>query len=214
AWPRRTGMDGPRNGISRKARRARRIRQGFQCRKLRYSARPWAALFSGWNWVAKMLSRASAEVMRAHLDDLVPAHLRHLVAAAVVLHPAFEAEAHDLAGDQAETGSAAQRIAFLAAVEQHLHANADAEQRLGRRRLADRVLEAGSAQLAHAVGHRALPRQDDALGGGDGLGVGRDDDVERLAVPRRLARDVGDGLGDRAEVAHAVVDDGDGASHG
>ena len=35
-------------------------RQGFQCRKLRYRARPCAALFSGWNWVAKMLSRASA----------------------------------------------------------------------------------------------------------------------------------------------------------
>ena len=37
-------------------------RQGFQCRKLRYRARPWAALFSGWNWVAKMLSRAMALV--------------------------------------------------------------------------------------------------------------------------------------------------------
>ena len=32
---------------------------GFQCRKLRYRARPWSALFSGWNWVAKILSRAT-----------------------------------------------------------------------------------------------------------------------------------------------------------
>jgi hypothetical protein len=28
-------------------------------RKLRYSSRPCSALFSGWNWVAKMLSRAT-----------------------------------------------------------------------------------------------------------------------------------------------------------
>ena len=39
-------------------------RQGFQWRKLRYSARPCAALFSGWNCVAKILSRASAQVKR------------------------------------------------------------------------------------------------------------------------------------------------------
>src|SRR5689334_9625108 len=45
---------------------------------------------------------ARPERMRAHLDDLVPAHLRHLVAAAVLLEPALEAEAHDLAGDQTE----------------------------------------------------------------------------------------------------------------
>ena len=38
--------------------------QGFQRRKLRYSVRPSSALFSGWNWVAKMLSRATAEVKR------------------------------------------------------------------------------------------------------------------------------------------------------
>jgi hypothetical protein len=39
--------------------------QGFQVRKLRYRARPCAALFSGWNWVAKILSRATAQVKRA-----------------------------------------------------------------------------------------------------------------------------------------------------
>ena len=31
---------------------------------MRYSVRPSSALFSGWNWVAKMLSRATAEVKR------------------------------------------------------------------------------------------------------------------------------------------------------
>ena len=38
--------------------------QGFQCRKLQYSANPCSALFSGWNWVAKMLSLATAQVKR------------------------------------------------------------------------------------------------------------------------------------------------------
>src|SRR5205814_9787083 len=51
----------------RKGARERRCMSGYgvQCRKLRYSARPWSALFSGWNWVAKMLSRASAQVKRS-----------------------------------------------------------------------------------------------------------------------------------------------------
>src|SRR6266702_5933483 len=31
--------------------------QGFQSTKLRYTRKPASALFSGWNWVAKMLSR-------------------------------------------------------------------------------------------------------------------------------------------------------------
>ena len=34
--------------------------QGFQWTKFLYSCRPTLALFSGWNWVAKMLSRATA----------------------------------------------------------------------------------------------------------------------------------------------------------
>ncbi len=35
-------------------------RQGFQDRKFWYRRRPWVALFSGWNWVAKILSLAIA----------------------------------------------------------------------------------------------------------------------------------------------------------
>jgi hypothetical protein len=38
--------------------------QGFQWRKFRYRVKPWAALFSGWNWVAKILSLAKALVKR------------------------------------------------------------------------------------------------------------------------------------------------------
>ena len=39
-----------------------RIRHGFQVAKLLSSVRPATLLFSGWNCVAKMLSRAMAEV--------------------------------------------------------------------------------------------------------------------------------------------------------
>ena len=46
------------------------------------------------------------------------------VAAAVVLQPAFQLEALDAAGDEAETGGL-----LLAVVQQHLHANADAQHR-------------------------------------------------------------------------------------
>ena len=35
-----------------------------QPKKLRKSAKPWSELFSGWNWVAKILSRATADAKR------------------------------------------------------------------------------------------------------------------------------------------------------
>src|SRR5436190_15425203 len=72
---------------------------------------------------------AAPERVRTRLDDLVPAHLRHLEAAAVGLKAAVESEANDFAGDQSQARRST--LAFLAMVEQHLHADADAEQRLG-----------------------------------------------------------------------------------
>jgi hypothetical protein len=50
-------------------------------------------------------------------------------------------------------------------VEQHLHAHAHAHQRLVRCGVQHGVLQAGVAQLAHAVAHRALAGQHHALGG-------------------------------------------------
>ena len=38
------------------------VRQGRQCTKLERRRRPADWLFSGWNWTAKMLSRATAQV--------------------------------------------------------------------------------------------------------------------------------------------------------
>src|SRR5471032_1955283 len=98
--------------------------------------------------------------MGHRLPDLVPAHLRHLEARAVVLQLAVELEAHHFAGQQAKAG----RVALLAGIEQHLPADAHAHQRLARRGLQQRLQHARFAQAAHAVRHGALARQDDALG--------------------------------------------------
>src|SRR6478609_9335673 len=76
------------------------------------------------------VGNAAPERVRARLDDLVPAHLRHLEAAAVFLEPTVEAKADHLAGDQPQARRPAGGLAFLAALEQHLHADTDAEQGL------------------------------------------------------------------------------------
>jgi hypothetical protein len=48
-------------------------------------------------------------------------------------------------------------------VEQHLHANAHAHQRLAPRRLEHGLLQPRGLQLAHAVAHRALAGQHNAI---------------------------------------------------
>ena len=66
----------------------------------------------------------------------------------------------------------------------------------------DGLAQAARVQLPHAVGHRALAGKHHALGAPHGVRVARDDD-------RASRRDVLERLRDRAQVAHAVVDDGD-----
>ena len=135
------------------------------------------------------------------LLHLVPAHLRHLEAAAVGLRPAFEIELAHIAGNQPQ----ARHIAFVAVVEQHLHAHADAEQRLVDGGIEHGLLQARFAQLAHAVGHGALTGEDHAVGGMDHIGVCRDDHVPAGIGCGRAHR-----LRDRAQIAHAVIDHGHG----
>src|SRR5471030_1977109 len=132
--------------------------------------------------------------MGHRLPDLVPAHLRHLEARAVVLQLAVELEAHHFAGQQAK----ASRVALLAGIEQHLLADAHAHQRLARRGLQQRLQHARFAQAAHAVRHGALARQDDALGRFD---VGHRAGNFHVGFRRHRAQ----GLRHRAQIAHAVV---------
>ncbi len=102
---------------------------------------------------------------RRRLAHAVPAHLRHLVAAAVGLGAACQVEADDPARDQAQAG----RVALGAVVQQHLHAYADAEERLGRGGFQHALLQADSRSsrmqsgmapcpAARCAGRRALPR--------------------------------------------------------
>jgi non-ribosomal peptide synthetase component F len=96
--------------------------------------------------------------------DLVPAHVRHLQAAAVGRH-------HPLVRESGARTPAARRgrhVALLARFEQHLQADADAEEGLVLRRRDDRRAQPARIQLAHAVGHGALAGHHDTVGRGDG----------------------------------------------
>ncbi|MNH25209.1 hypothetical protein D3C79_851880 [compost metagenome] len=90
-------------------------------------------------------------------------------------------------------------------VEQHLHAHADAKQGLVARGFEHGLAQARIAQLAHAVGHRALAGQHHAGRGTHHVGVGRDHDLPARVLGSRL-----DGLRDRAQIAHSVIHHGDG----
>jgi hypothetical protein len=98
--------------------------------------------------------------------------------------------------------------AFMALVQQHLHADADAEKRLapGTHMFLQRFQHAGDGgKAAHAVAERADAGQDDVGGFRQFSGVGSDDD--------RAVRHLLEGLGGGAQIAGAVVDDG-GICHG
>ena len=149
------------------------------------------------------VGHALPQWVRAALEHAVPAHVRHLVAAAVRCLAARQVKAQHFAGNQAEPGRAVGRAALGAVRQQHLHADADAEQRLARRRLQHRLQQAGLAQLAHAVAHGPLSRQHHPVGGAHLRRVGGDDGVDARVLRRMNHR-----LRHRAQVAHAVVDHG------
>ena len=124
-------------------------------------------------------------------SQLVPAHVRHLVLARHV-------EPHDLARQDAEPFVLA---VFVALVEQHLQAEADAQERLAAGdRGADRLDQLALAKCGDRVAKRAHARQHDLV---------------RVRQHGRVARDRGrvpdslEPLLHAAKVAHFVVDDGD-----
>ena len=134
------------------------------------------------------------------MTQLVPAHVRDLQ------RRIGGSDARDLAADpaQARRGRRAR-----GRVGQELHADADAEER-------PPLLEDGAAQRldharhgvepAPAVGEGADAGQHDVVGAQDVRGVGGDLD---LGVEAGLADGPLERLGRRAQVARAVVDDGD-----
>jgi hypothetical protein len=110
-------------------------------------------------------------------------------------------KARDALGDQAEALGVAALVAFFAAREQHLHAEADAQHRLGQ--LRHQLVEPERAQAAHRIGGRADTGQDHPPCRAQLGGIGRQ--VRRRAEPlERIAqrRDVGAAVVDDRDVAH------------
>src|SRR5574343_804072 len=135
------------------------------------------------------------------LTHFVPAHVRHFQALAARQHHFVIGEALDVAGKDAER----RHIAFVTVLEQHLFADADAEKRLVLGCSQHCAAQAAGVEFGHAVGHRTLTGEDDALGGRDDGRISGDN--HRLAASNMFQR-----LGHRTQVTHAVVDDGDRAT--
>ena len=95
-------------------------------------------------------------------EHLVPAHLRHLVAAAVGLQPAFEAEAQHLAGDQAQA-AACPALRCGRAASACPRTRPSAACCAAASSTASCRPESRSSRMQSR--HRALARQHDALGG-------------------------------------------------
>ena len=104
--------------------------------------------------------------------------------------------------DPARQHAQALRWPLLAVVEQHLQPQTDAQERAVAERLEDDIPQSTLVQATHAVGHRALPGQHHSRRAPDHRGVGSD-------LDRAPRRDVRQRLGDRAQVAHSIVNDGD-----
>src|SRR5581483_565345 len=126
------------------------------------------------------------ERLALHVVEDVPPDLGELLVA----------QAAHLAADVAQAPRAG---ALLAALEEELHPQADAQQRLaGVERLEERV--AVGQQLGRGVPEGAHPGEDDGGRVEDGLGL-RDEAGRGALALQRLA--------DAVQVAHAVVQDGD-----
>ena len=123
------------------------------------------------------------------LGEHVPLHLRSLDLVAEPSHPT---------GQHAEPGHVGR---LLAPPVEHLHADADAEERaLGLDRLQGDLVEPGRAQRFHAATEVADAGQHDARRLADEAGIGGESGIGADLLERLLGR---------AEVADAVVEDGD-----
>src|SRR5215472_5297526 len=108
---------------------------------------------------ARAILYAVPERMLSHEVHGAPPHVRHLEADAVsILHRAVT-EAHHVACEHAQAGSGS----FLAVLKEHLQAEADAEERAIMGSVDHDLGEPACAEAPHAVGHRALTRQHDAI---------------------------------------------------
>src|SRR3569623_2330445 len=117
---------------------------------------------------AAVLRTAFPQRMRAGLMQFVPAHVRPLAPLAARRIVQGLAETPHLAAADDEPRRA---VVLVAAVEQGLHTEADAEEGLVARALANRLVEPQALQFAHAIAQRADARKHHAVGARDELGV-------------------------------------------
>src|SRR5262249_17925496 len=135
---------------------------------------------------------------RSRLPHLVPAHVGHLEPAPLgVAHRRIRNPA-DGPRQQGEPLDPA----LVAALEQHLEPDAYPQERPAACGGQHSRPQAARIHLAHAIRHRALAGEDHSVRLGDLGRIGRDLDA-------RPGANVLHRLGDRAQVAHSVIDDGD-----
>src|SRR3569832_2785054 len=146
---------------------------------------------------AAVLRNAFPQRMREGLLQFVPTHVRHLEPLAARRIVQRLAETTHLAADDAAPRRA---VVLVAAVEQRLHTEADAEEGLVARALAYRLVETQALQFAHAIAQRTDARKHHAGGARDELGVVGH--AHPVAAPYVL-----EGLRDRAQIAHTIIND-------
>ena len=123
----------------------------------------------------------------------VPAHVRHLELRRTL-------KTHHPPRENTEPGHTP---AFLRVLEQRLQPEAHAKKRPVRGNpVAHRGVETGRLQCGHAIAQRSHARQDET-------GGARRSQLRRRAHDAHGAAHGLDGLGDAAEIADAVVDDGE-----
>ena len=108
---------------------------------------------------------------------------------------------HDLSRINPEARRAAP---LLTPLHQGLQPQTDPEKRLRGKDLAQHAIEPQARDMLHAVADRALSREDDAIGPHEIVRAA----AHEHAVP--AFRYVLEGLGDRAQVAHTVIENNDG----
>lgn len=138
----------------------------------------------------------------------VPAHLGHLVPAAIGLDKTLQPEPAHLARQQPQP----RRVLLLTVIQKHLHANADAHQGFVGRSVKHRCQQRtimSLAQFAHTIAHGTLPRQHHALGRVHHIGVIGHHNFQAHALCRMLH-----GLPHRTQITHTVIDHGHRGSPG
>ncbi len=131
--------------------------------------------------------------MTHRLLHFIPAHVRDFQVLAVFVQ--ILAEKLHRARKQADAVDA---IVLFTAVEQGLHADADAEERAILADFSHQRVEAQATDLRHAIANRANTGKHHPVGFANHIGIAGDQNL--------AGTDVLEGLGHRVQVAHAVID--------